>query len=84
MSKTPEHIAEGQREWQRKWESGEFTAEANAAKLKLEQAAPDLLAACKMVQEQILGHMEGAWPGTMSITAKRVADVLRAAIAKAE
>jgi hypothetical protein len=50
----------------------------------LEQGAvTDLLAACRMVEEQIISHMAGAWPGTMSITAKRVSETLRAAVAKA-
>jgi hypothetical protein len=46
-------------------------------------AVADLLEACRMVEEQIISHMAGAWPGTMSITAKRVSEALRAAIAKA-
>lgn len=45
-------VEAGQRDWQRKFESGEFTAEANAAKRRLESAAHDLLAACKAFVDQ--------------------------------
>lgn len=44
----------------------------------------DLLAACRAVKFELLHYMDGAWPGTMSITAKKVGDQINAAIANAE
>jgi len=58
--------------------------EANAAFIvRAANAHDDLVAALEMVQEQLIGHMTGAWPGTMSITARRVNDAITAALAKA-
>lgn len=50
----------------------------------LEESEARLLTACKAVRDELLSHMVGAWPGTMSITAKRVGELINAAIAKAE
>lgn len=58
--------------------------EAADAISKAVECHDELLAACRAVREQLISHMQGAWPGTMSITAKRVDNLLAIAIGKAE
>lgn len=45
--------------------------------------SPDLLAVALAARE-LIASMAGEWPGTMSITAKKVDDALAAAVAKAK